>query len=351
MMGDTTTMAESFRTLLMQSQDKCQTLHPSSNLGDLTVPPRVFPYDTGNIRDWYDMDTVSVLGSGSSSTMFKCFERGTTSKPPYACKVIPKADPFNTFPKIRHEVKILFALLHQPNIITLHDVFEDADYVYLVMELCNGGELLEDFNRRSRKIDPAQRPLPPLYSEAEVASIMFQIMSAIRACQSVGVVHRDLKPENVLIVNKDEDGFPIIKVIDFGLSTFTQPGEVLHELVGTPLYIAPEVVRQAYGGEADVWSAGCIMFALLCGYHPFQRALNGGLRELVAAQTNLESLLFRVPSRVEGFNSISSVGQDLLRNMLMVDSSVRLTVDEFFEHPWITRHMGKCQNSQTRASS
>lgn len=137
------------------------------------------------------MDKVSVLGSGSSSTMFKCFERGTTSKPPYACKVIPKADPFNTFPRIRHEVKIMFALQHQPNIITLHDVFEDADYVYLVMELGNGGELLEDFNRRFRKADPAQRPLPPLYSEAEAASIMFQIMSAIRACQSVGVVHRD----------------------------------------------------------------------------------------------------------------------------------------------------------------
>ena len=64
---------------------------------------------------------------------------------------------------------------------------------------------------------------------------MFQIMSVIQTCQSVSIVHRDLEPENVLIVDKDENGFPIIKVIDFGLSTFTQPDEVLHELVGTPL--------------------------------------------------------------------------------------------------------------------
>lgn len=107
---------------------------------------------------------------------------------------------------------------------------------------------------------------------------MFQIMSAIQACQSVGVVHRDLKPENVLIVDKDESGFPMIKIIDLRLSTFTQPDEVLHELVGTPPYIAQEVTRHAYGGEADVWSAGCIMFILPCGYHPFECALYGGVR-------------------------------------------------------------------------
>ena len=180
---------------------------------------------------------------------------------------------------------------------------------------------------------------------------MFQIMSVIQTCQSVSIVHRDLEPENVLIVDKDENGFPIIKVIDFGLSTFTQPDEVLHELVGTPLYIAPEVTRHAYGKEADVWSAGCIMFLFFCGYHPLQRALYGGVRELVAAQTNLESLLLQVPNRVVDFDSISSAAQDLLRNMLMVDSSVRLTVDEFFEHPWITRHLKKCHISQTRPSS
>ena len=75
------------------------------------------------------------------------------------------------------------------------------------------------------------------------------------------------------------------------------------------------------------------------------------MRELIAAQTNLESLLFQVPNRVVGFDSISSAAQDLLRNMLTVDSSKRLTVDEFFEHPWMTRHMGKRQSSQTRPSS
>ena len=253
-------MVDSFERLLMQSLEKCQTLHPSSNLGDLTTPPRVFPYDTGNIGDWYDMDTVSALGSGTNSTMFKCFERGNTAwKPPYACKVIPKADPFNTFPKIRQEMKNLFMLLHQPNIITHHDVFEDADNMYLVMELFNGGKLLEDFNRRFRNADPARRSVSSLYSEAEATNIMFQIMSVIQACQSVGIVHRYHKPKNVLIVDKDENSFPIIKIIDFRLSTFTQPDEVLHELVGTPLYIAPEITRQAYGGEADVWNMGSLV--------------------------------------------------------------------------------------------
>lgn len=346
-------MGQSFRTLSMQYGDECRTLHRSSDPGNLTVPPcRVFPYDTGNIRDWYDVETFSVLGAGSSSTTFKCFERGATSKRPCACKAIPKADPFNTFPKIRQEAKILFVLLHQPNIITLHDVFEDDDYVYLVMEFGNGGELFNDFNRRTQIAERTRRPSSlPLYSEAEVASIMLQIMSAMRACHSVGITHRDLKPENVLIVDKDENGFPKIKIIDFGLSTFTQPGEVLHELVGTLMYIAPEVAQQAYNHKADVWGAGCIMFTLLCGYHPFQHVVYNSLRELVTAQTNHEGFLLQFASDIKGFKSISSAGQDILRKMLMVNPSSRLTVDEFFKHPWITCHMGKCHNLQTRTSS
>jgi calcium-dependent protein kinase len=127
--------------------------------------------------------------------------------------------------------------------------------VHLVMELCEGGELFDRIVARGH------------YSERAAASVFGTIVDVVRLCHSNGVIHRDLKPENFLFANKSEDS--PLKVIDFGLSVFFSPGDRFTEVVGSAYYMAPEVLKRNYGPEVDIWSAGVILYILLCGVPPF----------------------------------------------------------------------------------
>ena len=116
-----------------------------------------------------------------------------------------------------------------PNIISLKDIFEDDNFVYLVMEHCKGGDLMEFI------IDHHNM------TESQACSIMEKVFSAINHLHTIGICHRDIKPENLLLTSKDEDAE--IKLIDFGLaSKFGISGE-MHSIVGTPYYVAPEVLN------------------------------------------------------------------------------------------------------------
>mmetsp|Transcript_16118 Transcript_16118/g.13654 ORF Transcript_16118/g.13654 Transcript_16118/m.13654 type:complete len:156 (-) Transcript_16118:463-930(-) len=146
--------------------------------------------------------------------------------------------------------------LDHPNIIKLYEIYEDARYIYLVLELCSGGELFDRITNKGS------------FAEAEAIEAFQQIMHAINYCHSFNITHRDLKPENFLYLN-DDDESPI-KVIDFGLSkrgNTTQ--DVMTTRAGTPYYISPEVLQGKYDQSCDIWSAGVIMYILLCGYPPF----------------------------------------------------------------------------------
>lgn len=119
----------------------------------------------------------------------------------------------------------------------------------------DGGELFERILKRET------------INEGEVAGIMKQILSALVYCHSKSVVHRDLKPENVLLDKNEKD--PIIKIIDFGTAQIFDPEHKMTEKSGTPYYIAPEVLKRRYDSKCDVWSAGVMLYVLLCGYPPF----------------------------------------------------------------------------------
>lgn len=121
----------------------------------------------------------------------------------------------------------------------------------------DGGELFNEIVKRK------------FIGEEDAAYIIRQLLSAITYCHSRGVVHRDLKPENILIDSMTEDGKIKIKVIDFGAALFIPPNAKISELLGTPYYIAPEVLKGNYNEKCDVWSIGVIMFILLSGYPPF----------------------------------------------------------------------------------
>ncbi|KAJ6820195.1 CDPK-related kinase 1-like [Iris pallida] len=169
-----------------------------------------------------------------------------------AVKVIPKAKMTTAIAieDVRREVRILSALTGHENLVQFYDAYEDMENVYIVMELCKGGELLDRILSRGGK-----------YSEEDAKAVMVQILSVVSFCHLQGVVHRDLKPENFLFSSNDENS--TLKAIDFGLSDFVKPDERLNDIVGSAYYVAPEVLHRSYGTEADMWSIGVIAYTTL----------------------------------------------------------------------------------------
>ncbi|KAM0917814.1 hypothetical protein ACQ4PT_009245 [Festuca glaucescens] len=123
------------------------------------------------------------------------------------------------------------------------------------MELCSGGELLDRVAARGS------------YSERQAAAACRDVLTVVHVCHSMGVMHRDLRPENFLLASSAEDA--PLKAVHFGLSVFIEQGKVYEEIVGSAYYVAPEVLHRNYGREIDVWSAGVILYILLCGSPPF----------------------------------------------------------------------------------
>ncbi|WVZ91868.1 hypothetical protein U9M48_037983 [Paspalum notatum var. saurae] len=185
--------------------------------------------------------------------------------------------------------------------------------VHLVMELCEGGELFDRIVARGH------------YSERAAAGVFGTIVDVVRVCHANGVIHRDLKPENFLFANKSEDS--PLKVIDFGLSVFFSPGDRFTEVVGSAYYMAPEVLRRSYGPEVDVWSAGVILYILLCGVPPFW-----GDNDEKIAQAILRG---GIDFAREPWPRVSANAKDLVRRMLDPDPTTRPTARQVLEHPWL----------------
>lgn len=156
---------------------------------------------------------------------------------------------------LKREIDILKEVRH-PNIIRLVEVYEDERYLHLITEVCTGGEL---FDRIIAKTQSAEGH----FSEHDAATLVRDILDAIRYCHSKGIVHRDLKPENFLFLTTAEDS--PIKIIDFGLSRHDDVLKgVMKTKVGTPYYVAPEVLRREYTNSCDIWSIGeCYLVAVI----------------------------------------------------------------------------------------
>nr|GMC83356.1 CDPK-related kinase 5-like [Ipomoea batatas] len=236
-----------------------------------------------------------------------------------AVKVIPKSKMTTAIAieDVRREVKILRALTGHSNLVQFYEAFEDQENVYIVMELCLGGELLDRILARGGK-----------YSEEDARAVMIQILNVVAFCHLQGVVHRDLKPENFLFSSKDESSQ--LKAIDFGLSDFVRPDEKLNDIVGSAYYVAPEVLQRSYGTEADVWSVGVIAYILLCGSRPFWARTESGI---------FRAVLKTDPSFDEGpWPSLSSEAKDFVKRLLNKDPRKRMSAAQALCHPWIRNH-------------
>ncbi|KFK27643.1 hypothetical protein AALP_AA8G409900 [Arabis alpina] len=233
-----------------------------------------------------------------------------------AVKIISKSKMTSTLSieDVRREVKLLKALSGHSHMVKFYDVFEDSDNVFVVMELCEGGELLD------RILAGGGR-----YPEAEAKRILVQILSATAFFHLQGVVHRDLKPENFLFTSKNEDA--VLKVIDFGLSDFVRFDQRLNDVVGSAYYVAPEVLHRSYSTEADIWSIGVISYILLCGSRPFYgRTESAIFRCVLRANPNFEDL---------PWPSISPIAKDFVKRLLNKDHRKRMTAAQALAHPWL----------------
>jgi serine/threonine protein kinase len=294
-------------------------------------PPVCVTGKFANIEHKYHIDP-KVLGTGHHGSVRRCINRSTRQR--LAVKSIRKSDPSVKIGSLHREIILLQQMKHS-SIIQLVDVFEDEEYLHLVTELCEGGELfdkiVERANSRSKEEeDDPEEDAPHCFSEQEAARVLHEILIAIRYMHQHGIVHRDIKPENILFTSKEE-GSPI-KIIDFGLARKFNPREdmSMSTVVGTPYYIAPEVLRKDYDASCDLWSVGIIAYILLCGYPPFNGADNAAVYAAVRKGT------YYFPS--SDWKGVSYDARDFIRRLLQVNVTKRMSVEQALRHPWLVHH-------------
>lgn len=276
-----------------------------------------------SIENKYQVD-ARVLGTGHNGSVRECIDRRSGQR--FAVKSICKRDPAVKLGGLTREIKLLREMRHG-NIIQLQDVCEDADYVHIITDLCEGGELFDKIIGKKSNCNNRR----PCFAEDEAARIIYQILAAVSYMHDRGVAHRDLKPENIVFDTNNEDS--PIKIIDFGLARkyLGKIGEPrMSTVVGTPYYIAPEVLKKRYDKSCDLWSIGVIAYILLSGYPPFNGGDNSGTYAAVQRGR------YRFPHAEWAGTSRES--RDFIRRLLQKDPRKRMTAKQALNHPWIVKY-------------
>ena len=253
------------------------------------------------------------------------------TKKPVAIKIMAKKNMDKSDMELaKVEIDILKIAQH-PNIIKLYDVFENENYIYIIMEYCSGGDLLSYFEH-------FEYELP----EAKVCEIIHKLSMAIYYLHSYGIVHRDLKPENILMTDLTSNAD--IRLLDFGLSKFVGNDEKCTEPYGTLSFVAPEVLQgKPYDKSVDLWSIGIITFLLLCGYMPFDDKHSE--RE-IARQTIQDP----VPYENKIWSKLSPEAKTFVDGLLQKKPEKRYSIKEVLEHPWIKK-MDKVPEKRSEAQN
>ena len=239
--------------------------------------------------------------------------------------------------RIKREIKILQMMDH-PNIIKTYKISENSKNYYIIMEYCNGGELF-NYIVEKEKLD-----------ENEASMFFYQLISALEYIHSLGITHRDLKPENLLLVNNK-----IIKIIDFGLSNYFNGEKQLETPCGSPSYASPEIIKgEAYNGfNIDIWASGIILFAMLCGYLPFDddeeeeddddeegnRSVEDNIKrkssnDVSSDDSEDNEVLFQriLEGKLEYPSHLSANAVDLMKKILVVDPNKRIQIKDIKKH-------------------
>jgi len=280
--------------------------------------PKAFVRQGSVLRcDVEDLHANYTLGAELGRGQFGITYLAThnTSSEKLACKVISKRKlaTKEDAEDVEREVAVMYHLAGHPNIVNLTAAYEDKKNVQLLMEICEGGELFDRIVEKGH------------YTEKNAADAFRTIMKVVAQCHALGVMHRDLKPENFLLSSKQDDA--TLKATDFGLSMFFKPDEQFTDVVGSAYYVAPEVLKRSYGHEVDIWSAGVILYILLCGVPPFWAETEQGIFRAV--------LHGHYDMKGDPWPHISDGAKDCVRRLLKQDPKDRMTAVEALNHPWV----------------
>lgn len=216
---------------------------------------------------------------------------------------------------VQAEVAIMNLVAGHPYVVTLKNTHEDKEHVHIAMELCAGGELFDSIVEAGS------------FTEKKAALIFRKMVEVVNHCHELGVMHRDLKPENFLLTSKNPEGE--LKLTDFGLGVFFKPGERFRDLVGSPYYVAPEVLRKNYSHEADMWSLGVILYILLSGLPPFWGDTEDQIFKMV--------LKGHIDFKTDPWPKLSEAAKDCVRKLLDQDPSKRATAAQILKHDWLVK--------------
>uniref|UniRef100_A0A8C4FE95 non-specific serine/threonine protein kinase n=1 Tax=Dicentrarchus labrax TaxID=13489 RepID=A0A8C4FE95_DICLA len=251
------------------------------------------------------------VGQTATSVCKRCLHRVTAVE--YSVKVVDtKKDP-------SEEIEILLRYGQHPNIITLKDVFDDGQSVFLVQDLLRGDELLD----RALTV--------PNFTERDASDIICTLTKTVEYLHSQGVVHRDLKPSNIRYA--DDSGVPeCIRICDFG---FAKQLRAENGLLMTPCYtatfMAPEVLKkQGYDAACDIWSLGILLYTIIAGFSPFASSSEDTAEEILA-QIGCGKFVITGGN----WDLVSNTAKDIVIKMLHVDPHQRLTAPQVLRHPWI----------------
>ena len=255
-----------------------------------------------------DYTLIRQLGSGTYGSVFEAQNKISHAKA--AVKVMPK-NKINEGSRLESEINLLKASDH-PNIIKIFDVYEDNRQINIVTELCSGGELFDWIIKKT------------FFSEQEAAKVFRQLMRALTYLHSKRIVHRDLKPENLMFYEDDENS--PLKLIDFGLAK-NYIGEPLRTKAGTAYYVSPDLLTGSYDEKTDVWSAGVILYILLCGKPPYYGNNDAQIINMIRNGKHH----YQDPA----WQNVSATAKSMIDWMLNKDSAARPSAEDVLQHEWV----------------
>ena len=272
-----------------------------------------------NLLDIYEVK--QKLGNGKFGLVKLGINKQTKEK--VAIKIMNKKKMDSSdIELMRTEIEILKICQH-PNIIRLYDIFENVDYIYIIMEYCPGGDLFSYLEKRKFRIP-----------EERAAIIMNKMCNAVFYFQSYfGVIHRDLKPENILMTSDGDDGD--IRILDFGLSKISTPNEKCTEPYGTLTYCAPEIILdEPYNKEVDMWSLGVMTYLMVSGRLPF----NAEDENKIARKIAFDQPDF---TKHSCWKSLSNECIDFIKRLLEKDVKKRMVIEDAIKHNWFKKFLQK----------
>lgn len=260
-------------------------------------------------------DIGRLLGEGAFAKVHIAKDKNTGEN--VAIKVINKRGrDLSEAEFIAREMSIMRSIRH-PNIVDTLDIFNSPSQLHIVLEYMAGGELFDIIAEAGA------------FSEQQAAQVTRDVIKGVQYLHMVAIVHRDIKPENVLCVSK---GWPLqVKIADFGLAAFSVDGQISQQqstLIGTPGYVAPEVVNhEMYGAPVDMWAVGVLLYIMLSGKMPFYGHDDHACLRMIGKGQ------YAMPDRE--WASISTKAKSLVKGLLQFNPDKRLTANAALHHPWL----------------